>query len=144
MKKVIFAVLFLSLLAIAGVARDIEVSVEVQSDNAEIEKKVEKYLADKINLMEKTKVGDNGKWNILVMVTENTSEDKTENVYTISAVITSDSNCSDPQSGTKTVSTNACARFENFGVFAGSESDLKDMCDELVADFYEGSLEPLR
>lgn len=143
MKNIIIVIFLICVSALTAFGRDFTVSVAVLADSEAMEQKVEKYLTEKLVTLQGVKLSDEGKWSIKVMVTENKNAGEETN-YTISAVITSESNCTVLNSRSKVISAEECAKFENFGVFAGTQTDLKEMCEELIADFNDGSLEPLR
>ncbi len=143
MKHLVIITLLICASAITILGRDFDVSVAVQADSEEMGQMVENYLTAKLKTLNDVKLRDEGGWNIKVMVTESTAADNTPQ-FTISAVITSEGKCAVLNSKSQVVSSEPCDRFENFGVFSGTGTDLKDMCDELVADVNDGSLEPLR
>jgi hypothetical protein len=143
MKNTFIVLLLICVSALNAFGRDFTVSVAVQADSEETGQKVEKYLTEQLSTLSGVKLGDEGQWSIKVMVTENRSEGKVP-TYTISAVITSESKCAVLNGKSKVISSEGCDKFENFGVFAGTQTDLKEMCEELIADFNEGNLEPLR
>ncbi len=143
MKNLIIVMLFICASALTAFGQDFTVSVAVQADSEEIGQKVENYLNAELRTIDGVKLGDEGNWNIRVMVTENKTEGDTPG-YTLSAVVTSESNCAVLNSKSQMISSEECDKFENFGVFTGTADDLKEMCDELIADFNEGNLEPLR
>ncbi|MEZ5428109.1 MAG: hypothetical protein R2747_17690 [Pyrinomonadaceae bacterium] len=144
MKKFFIIFLFLCVSAISAMARDFNVTVAVRADSDEMSQQVENYLLGELSQLKDVRISQNGDWSIRVMVLENKVPEGSEKSYTLSAVITSESKCTVINTQGKTVSAQECDRFENFGVFAGTKTNLKDMCEELIADFDANNLDPLR
>lgn len=144
MKK-IFAILFFTcLMTISGLAVDFKISVNVQAENEQIEQSVKKHLVQELSSIKDVQVVEKGNWNMRVMVVKHKLKDSKNFTYSLSAVISSQANCSVIDGQAKVVSTKACDRFEDFATYMGGEDNLVTMSKEFVNDFNTGILEFMR
>lgn len=144
MKKLFAGLLFICLMTISGFAQDFKISVDVRAEDEQIKQEVEKYVVQELSAIKDVQVVEKGNWNIRIMVLKHKLEDQKTFTYSLSAVMSSQANCSAIGVEQTKASAETCDRLEDFATYMGGEKNLQTMSNEFVSDFNSNILEFMR